>query len=473
MRLDRPVAALRRWVGPLTVRRNLLAAFLSLAFMAGLCGLAGWVFFGRIAGSVSVLSEVTSPLLIESMALTGNLDRLRSTFIEDAPQGDEQLSALSRLDTEGRDHIHKLNALAKGAGLAQQFGPVEQLQRDLVAGLRALAYVRARRNEADAAVRAQYAQIVTQAALADRIILTIARKFESNITEAEEAAKTQIQAGAATLDELGAILQQTMVVSFPGLQYAHRMMRATARVRERAEAARSVAGELDLQNLEVSAGRLFKTMSSIRQKLGTRMRSPEDAGALAELDARLAELQLALLGPNGTAAKKRRFLSATSQLTANLKQVSEIEALYSEILLGVAAAVRDRNDASKRLTATTIVQGRTAIATVVALTALMALVAAGFLTRRITTPLDRLIGHVRAIRERGRLIEISRSHSGASVRRARRLSRSFNAMIAELSEARRQLIASRRRRSASRSSGCRRRSPTCRRGCACSIANSG
>lgn len=439
--LGRRWTAVRQRVGPLALRRKLLAAFLALVVMAGLCGAAGLVFFGRIAGSVSVLSEVTSPLLIESMALIGNLDRLRFTFLDDAVQEQDQLSALAKLDAKGRDHLGRLNVLSVRAGLGSQFEPVEQLQRDLVSSLQTLVYIRARKKSAEGAVRSGFERIAAKALLAEGKILAISRQLEIRITEDEETAKTQLQAGSATIDSLGALLARSMVGSFPALQNAHRLMGATARMRELAESAQASGSALDLQHLEAEVGRLFKTMSSIRGKLASRLRSPQEAHELAGVDAHVDELQAAFLGPEGLIAKKRELLNAVAQLTANQKQVGEIEALYAQVLVGVADAVRDRNDASRRQTAETITQGRAAIAFVVVLTGLMALLSAGFLTRSITGPLGRLTGHVRGIRERGNLVEICDRALVQASDELGELSRSFNDMIAELSQARRQMIA--------------------------------
>src|SRR6185295_17775111 len=128
---------------------------------------------------------------------------------------------------------------------------------------------------------------------------------------------------------------------------------------------------------------------------------------LANIELSLEASEVAFLGLDGLVAKKRESLTATARLTARLKKLNEIQIRYLDVLTGVAAAVRGSNTASIERTASTIARGRGVILVVVALSALLGLAAAFFLKSNITAPLKQLTQHVRIIRARGDLVEIT------------------------------------------------------------------
>lgn len=55
------------------LRPRLILAFGAMALMTALCGAVGFLFVERIGSTVSVFSDVTSPLLTESTALITNV----------------------------------------------------------------------------------------------------------------------------------------------------------------------------------------------------------------------------------------------------------------------------------------------------------------------------------------------------------------------------------------------------------------
>jgi diguanylate cyclase (GGDEF)-like protein len=423
---------LARRLGAPTLRRKLLMTFMSLAAMVGLCGSVGLLFFERIAGSVSVLSEVTSPLLIESMALIGNSDRMQAATLDSASYVDasgEQLSVLSELDAEGREHVSRLRALSERAGVWQRFEPVEQLRRSLFATQREIIEARARKAKADAALREGHGRVAAKVSLVDAALIAMGHQIEGAVAGGAEVLTGSANPQVSAIDALLA------------LRSTYNLVRATGHLRDLAQSAASAAGDLDLALIEGEARRLFVRTSAPHEKLASLVRTPEQEVSLVKINESLEALRVAFVGEGGLVAKKREGLAASARLTARQKTSSEIETTYEDLLTGVAAAVRSGNNVSKLQTAAAIAQGRAAIVMVVAVSALFALGAGLFLTHSITGPLDRLTKHVRAIGERADLVEIAdRSLTGASDE-VGDLSRSFNSMIAELASARRQLIA--------------------------------
>jgi diguanylate cyclase (GGDEF)-like protein len=427
----------------LTLGRKLLVTFLSLAAMAGLCGAVGLIFFERIAGSVSVLFEINSPMLIESMSLIDNADRMRSVVLDGVNHPDDsadRLQTLMKLDDEGSSHASRLMAMSARVGLWSHFEPIDQLRNDYVATLQDIIKVAAPKATADNIVSDRYTRIRKKALFADGEILRVTRRFEDTIAENNAIAKTDVREGIATSNVLGKLLFGT-IATFDELQAVYQLSHATARVLDLAQAATSVVGEMDLALLESQAQQLFLTIAPLRQRLATLVQVRDPKKSLADIELSLEESQTAFLSPDGLVAKKRESLTAAARLTARLKKLSEIQIRYLDVLTGVAAAVRGGNAESMTRTASTIAQGRAVIMVVVALSALIGLAAAFFLKSSIIAPLKHLTTHVRSIREGGDLAEISDRSLVKSSDELGDLSRSFNGMIAELAETRRKLIA--------------------------------
>jgi diguanylate cyclase (GGDEF)-like protein len=411
----------RQWIPSLTIGRKVFMTFLSLALMVGICGTSGVIFIERITSSISVFSDITSPLLIESMALIDNADHMRVTALDDSHKHSSQnpLPELRQLDAEGQAHVAKLKRLSFGTEIWSGFEPLEQLQSDFVDALQEIMKARTAKILMDRATADFYVHINREARLADEDILKLARRFDSQISEHIAVARLDVEE----------------------LQQSYNLAHVTARSHYLAQSILSVEGELDLTLLEKEALQLFVTASAIRQKLEMSALGRGQQPLLAQIDASVSALQAAFIGPDGLVAKRMEALRANSRLGARQKKFSEIEARYIDVLTGVALAVRNGNDNAVIRTARTISEGRTVIVAVVAIAIILGIIAALFLSRSITAPLSRLTKHVRAIREHGDIIEISDPSLTQVHDELGDLSRSFNAMTRELVEAREQLVA--------------------------------
>jgi hypothetical protein len=82
---------------PLMLRPKLILAFAAIAAMTVFCGGIGLFFVDRIGKSVSVFSDVTSPLLTESLALVDDAQRMRATFLLAINTGGNTDEASSKL----------------------------------------------------------------------------------------------------------------------------------------------------------------------------------------------------------------------------------------------------------------------------------------------------------------------------------------------------------------------------------------
>jgi diguanylate cyclase (GGDEF)-like protein len=415
-----------------------------MTIMAALCAAAGLIVVQRIGGSITDLADVTSPLLMESRALVDNAHRMRSAYLEGTDKHDasaQVLASLADLRAEGRERLAEVKKLAARARLAGAFDAVDVRQADYVATLRDMTAAYVRGLKADAAVAEQSKQVDAALVAAEKILLEIAFGIEIKIIGSEETAKVRIQTRQATVDGLGELFAQALNDSFPGLQYAYKLLRATAHFEDLARAVVESHTAPELAGLEKEIDKVFKTTASVRRKLATRLRAPEQAASLTALTESLARLESALLGNEGLVAAKHASLSAVEAIAAGSASLNEIEHTYLKLLLDVETVVRASNSAAREQTATAILTGRTVIAILLVLTTVLAMGAALLVTHGILGPVDRLTRHVRTIRGNGALTGISEPSMLASADEVGELARSFNGMIVELAQARQELIA--------------------------------
>jgi diguanylate cyclase (GGDEF)-like protein len=402
-----------RTVKAFTLQRKIVAGFAVLVVMMVLCGAAGLQFFGRIAASVSTLSSVSSPLLIESMALQRNADRMRSVLFENGDftvSSDDQLAALDALDQEGRRYTAELRQLAHSAGLVSQFEAVEQLQRDFAATLKQIVKARVRKTTAEAAIFGVYgdAHAATSAVEEPALHLILSLSGESDFSDV-----------GGRIDNL-----------IDHIAEAHKL----------AAKVLAITGELDIDRMQNAVENFHADALAQLAELKTIITTPTGRALLGEVESNIAALQASLAGPDGLLERKRKALQAAEIFTARSKKLNEIEVRYTEVLTGIASAVRHQNQLAKAETAEAITQGHEAMFVLVGIAISLAAVTAIFLTLSLSRPLKRLTDHLQDLRAHSDLIPITDPRLLGSGDEFGELSRVFNGMIAELAAARRQLI---------------------------------
>lgn len=134
------------------------------------------------------------------------------------------------------------------------------------------------------------------------------------------------------------------------------------------------------------------------------------------------------------------MVRASAIFATNSQKLNEIELRYTDVLSGIAAAVRRQSDSSTEQTAKTIAQGRTAILALIGFAIILAGLAALAISHAVSRPAERLTAHLRRVRKDGELTQIEDPALMASTDELGELARAFNAMIAQLREARSELI---------------------------------
>lgn len=426
-----------------TLRTKLVVSFSLLALMAGLCGIVGLMFVNRIAGAVSELSGTTTPLLFESRSLIENAHNMRALV---SPPGvsdlDAQLGKLANLKDEGHSYDENIQQLVDRGGFEIDFGSVVGLQEEFAETIETMIIARARQADIDAKIARRAAAVDAARTEGERILERISRAADIAIVEAEEEAKVQIQTGRATAEEIGKIFSFAATEVEPTLQNANKLLRTSTRLQDLTQAALAAGDASALAPIQSEIDETFKVGASVLDKLSTRMGAPDEQASYEALLDASKTLKSAMIGADGLLRAKWSLVNAEAQIESGSAKLDQIDQRYFQLLSELESAVRARNDTSEQRTAGIISEGWEVISAAVALTALLAIGAALFLAVAILRPLTRLTEKVAAVRKSGELSPMTDSRLLAQADELGELARSFDKMLVELSEARRQRIAS-------------------------------
>ena len=426
------------------LRPKLILAFAAMAAMTVFCGGVGLFFVDRIGKSVSVFSDVTSPLLTESLALVDDAQRMRATFLLAINTGgntDEASSKLAAL------HDDKPRSPADVARSCRPAWRRLSAWRRWIAARRALSgcstacspfisvnrpppwtpssgwiYFTARRRELDV------------------ILQALVNRAEGRITKSEDEAKVDVQTGTATIDSLGNLISDLLTQTYPIVQNAHRLLQESKQLDDTVD---SLLLQTDVQSvaaLEKSMQGTFKTIESVIRRLAGRLRDAPGVAEIASIRQAIAAVESAALGPTGLLASQRDVLTAKSEITAGRATLERTERQYLNALEEVVQVVRAVNQGARDDATNGVTRARYVIATSVLLTLLGGMAFGVIFAARLTRPLTALSDHAETIRGSGELIPIPDASVTGRTDELGKLSRAFNLMIAELAGARRRLI---------------------------------
>ena len=425
------------------LREKLALPFAVLVLAAAASGLTGLFVVSRINSSVVTMSEVTSPLLIESMALISNANAMRSIFQEGTngvEPKDDVPAALQRLEADGRLHVAKATALAAQVGLSARLAQVSASEEQFAATLRHMTSAHTRKRRTARSVRELSDAATAELKIAEAGLHAIISQMEGRIIENEEAAKIEVQTGVATGDSVGTLFAQTVAEQVWVLQNCFRLLRATSQLQSAVQRIGSVddATAADVIGEEIEG--VFRLASSLQRKIAPRLRAAQYRPAQQGLAGALEALRSIALGADGLVAAKRELLSAAAQIKEGTSTLDAIETRYFSILADIEGAVRARNEAAKTQAGDASRIGRNVIAVLVLVSAMFAVGAALFLRRRIVAPVNDLAAHMARVGDSGVPDAISDRSTLQSRDEFGDLARAFNRMLAELAGARRELI---------------------------------
>ncbi|MEA2937524.1 MAG: hypothetical protein QOC56_1028, partial [Alphaproteobacteria bacterium] len=428
-------------VKTLKLRAKLIAAFAGMATMAGFCGIVGLVFVQRIGASVSMFSDVTSPLLTESDAVVDNARRLRATVFRVLASGEIMPEKLAQLRADGTRHLQALRELAAKAKIEVALDDVEQYKREFVQILERMSEVSQQKKAAFLVTQERTASFQAKRRDVDALLLDLANRAQGKILRTEDEAKVQVQTGAATVEGLSDMLSDVLTETYPIVQNTGRLLRQVDQIDDAARLLLVQTDAAALAAVEQRVKRTFNAIDAVIETLAGRLRDADGTVELTKFRSGILGLETALLGPDGLFERHRDAVTTQAERAADRANLDRIDRTYLQMVENIKSAVGTLNQEAQLNAANGITQAHKVVAASVVTTVLAGLAFGFFFAGRITRPLTRLTDHVVQIREKGELNALPGVAEAGRVDEIGMLSRSFNLMIAELADARRRLIA--------------------------------
>lgn len=429
---------------PLTLRRKLVLAFGAMAVIAGVSGVIGLGYVESSTATVREFTEVASPMLTESVALIENAERTRSMFLAAIANGDSVHRVardLGDLRVKAATHIAELQRLSARANIDIQISTIEQSEQAFAVVLAQIVRAAAAEKTAVAAVRDLRARYETSYRDILPVLGGIADRAEANVTRAEEIAKTEIQARTATVDALGDLISDTINTTYPVVRNVNRILRGLEQVDGYVELLPVLLRPEQFSAAEEGFVQSFRFVDSVSRKLRGRLRNSPERANLAAVQQGLAELETTILGPDGLLQNERNRAAAAAALQESRQSLEGIERGYFAALGSVEEVVRGLNQRVRERTEAETRQAFNATAAAILVTLVGGMLFALVFANRLAAPLIHMTEQVTSIRASG----VPRALPDPSVvQRSDEvgiLSRSFNAMMAELAAARQELIA--------------------------------
>ncbi len=382
-------------LGNLQIRGKLILAFLSLSLLIAACGASGLFFVHRIGTSVSVFSEVTSPMLGHALSLVENAQQMRVVSLKamKSPAKDDAASKqLSDLEATARRSIEALRQLAANAGLSADIASIEVHQRGFAQSLQALLAMHAR----DLAANANTTMLVGAFEAArrsfDEKLAKMANDAEIEIVESEDRAKVSVQTGQATVDSLGGAFAQTLTETFPLLQGVNKLMRDAIKLQEATNAYVNTTQTDELDAIQKRAQSIFRTAAGATKRVASRLRTEEGKQQVATLSDSLGKLEQMLFSDGGLYAAQREALTIGAEIVAMQRQAVSTEANYIATLENARVTVGQRNDVAKASAERSVSQAIPIIGAIIMVGIATAIIISVICANNIVMPIRRLTG---------------------------------------------------------------------------------
>jgi hypothetical protein len=322
-------------LGHLNLRPKLILAFVAIAAMAALCGVVGLIYVNRITATVSAFTDVTSPLLTNSVSLVEHAQRTRSLVFSAIEQGKEagQFSReLSEIHQDIQEHVQALKFLSGVAKIDLHLEEIEQYEKAFFATLTAIIEASSRERSAGATALDWHATFDSNYRQLRQALIALADRTDGKMMQSEDEAKVQVQTRMATVDDLGDRISDIVNGTYPVVQNANKLLHELEQVEDTVRWLLRATPD-QLPAIEEAFKRSFGTMALISRKLQSRLVDSEGRVAADILGYDLAELNYTILGNGALFYNQRAVAVAKADIAAGRRSFDKIEGAYFTVLM--------------------------------------------------------------------------------------------------------------------------------------------
>ncbi len=384
---------LARW-NNLSLRWKLIAAFLALAPLIGIAGGCGLLFVNRIGASVTEIAEVSGPLLQDTAAALKSsqamVGALGHEMQEDKAAAREKVQqAIEAESTKLTAILMTLSTRAAGGDTGLDLGQVGNLGEKFIAAIDSAA----KSLLEEAAMREQaiikLAELQNLMTEIDKLTTDMASASKLVMNEREDASRTLVQSGNASVRDLESVLSETLSETYPTLRHAYRLQSFSA---ELENLVRAYAAESDLAALAPQKERFAKLMRAAqeRQKKLMARASAEFKANVEQIGAKLKQAEEAVLSEGGVfAAHERALTLAASAQRANV-EAAAVSKQFDAVMDQVFAATAQLNAQTVKSAQNSVATTTLTTPTTILVGIFLALAGGLFVANSLTRPLARM-----------------------------------------------------------------------------------
>jgi methyl-accepting chemotaxis protein len=400
----------------LKLQLKLILSFLFLAALISVSGGASVFFVNKIESTVSVFTDIASPLLEETMSLVDGMQKMHITTLDLLGRtdggGNQRFSeSMSAFDAAAKQRLERMNQLSVRGNLDLSTEEAAGLQRGFVQKANQMAVAHRQRLEKEALAQQMLVRLEEQRLALDLMLTNLAGLSETLMSEREDGAKTAVQSGTATVADLDKILDETFNQSYPMVQGTYKLMRFLMQTQDTARAYVGAQEEEQLDPLERRSKSIMKSTKRRLRRLGTRAKSSEEKELLGKISKGFGEIEAGLLSGDGLFAVYQEALRARGRAAGLRASLARTSRKYTKALTDVATIARDLNVKSKKTVYNGTSAAITNVTVIVAIGVAIGLLFGIFLARAIIGPIKRLTEAMGKLAEGDRTVEIPASRN--------------------------------------------------------------
>ncbi len=386
------------------LQTKLILSFIFLSALIGASGGSGLLFVNRIADTVGVYSDVSSPLVEETMALVGGMQNMHVALLDALGGQDEDRiqtteAEITELEGAAQKGFERLRQLLAAGGIDLDTEGAMSRQAEFVEQAHDMLTAHRIKVSKEAAAQQQLHEFEKQRQALEKLVTAFAREAEATMGETEDGTKTLLQSGDATLAGLDDMLSITFDQAYPQVQGSYKVQAYLMRLQDIARAYVAKRDADQLAEIETRFKKTVKKSKSWLKRLKARAKTEQAKKDVKAITDGFDDLEFSALFDNGLFAVYRESLEANARAGALKVSLAETGKDYESTLDAIVASARGLNKSVKESTRKGVYDALLSIGVIIALGIVVSLLFGIFLARGISRPLGRITAAMQRLAE--------------------------------------------------------------------------
>ena len=337
------------------LQTKLVLSFVFLSTLIGASGASGLFFVNRIADTVGVYSDVSSPLVDDTMALVGGMQNMHVALLDALGRQDEdQIRAteaeITELEGAAQKGFERLRQLLAAGAIDLDIDGAMSRQGEFVEQAHDMLTAHRIEVSKEAAAHQQLGEFEKQRQALEKLLTAFARQAEANMSEAEDVTKTLLPSGDATMAGLDDMLSKTFNQAYPQVQGTYKVQAYLMRLQDIARAYVAERNADQLAEIETRFKKTVKKSASWLKRLKSRAKTEQAKKDVKTITDGFGELEFSASFDNGLFAVYRESLETNALAGALKVSLAETGRNYESTLDAIVASARDLNKSVREST---------------------------------------------------------------------------------------------------------------------------